>query len=488
MPDAQPIELIYSLIGYPSETEWLEFKESNSSPEQIARDISALANSAAYVGREAAYKIWGVNDSTRQLVGTSFNPLRAKAKGNQDLLIWLRGMLSPNAIYDFAQFDYQEMHFVVLTIQAASGQPVTFRGVAQIREGSCTTALASGSAREAELWRRLQRTQFEERIAASDLLGSDVFDLLDVDAYFELNRLRRATNTDSALIPLVEQGLVKRQDNGRFSVTNLGALVVARDLTDFSPLRKRTLRIMRFAGPDRLDLLDKQEFKEGYALSIGRAESYIMQVTPSREELDGVFRRVKHDYPKRAVRELTANMAIHQDLAATDSGPLVQMFNNRIEFGNPGASLIKPDRMLNAQPKTRNESLASLLRQMDICEESGSGWDLIIAACESEHILPPHIESDDDNGTVVTLWAPRGFYQMSRRERLEATYWHVCLLYARRDAASNQSLRERFGLHDDRKSTLAISRIVREAREEGLIKIEDESAGTKMRRYIPSWA
>ena len=26
---AEPIELIYSLVGYPSETEWIEFKESD---------------------------------------------------------------------------------------------------------------------------------------------------------------------------------------------------------------------------------------------------------------------------------------------------------------------------------------------------------------------------------------------------------------------------------------------------------------------------
>ena len=32
MGEADDMELIYSLIGYPDETEWLEFKESNSDP------------------------------------------------------------------------------------------------------------------------------------------------------------------------------------------------------------------------------------------------------------------------------------------------------------------------------------------------------------------------------------------------------------------------------------------------------------------------
>lgn len=32
MGEADGMELIYSLIGYPDETEWLEFKEGNSDP------------------------------------------------------------------------------------------------------------------------------------------------------------------------------------------------------------------------------------------------------------------------------------------------------------------------------------------------------------------------------------------------------------------------------------------------------------------------
>ena len=47
MGEADGMELIYSLVGYPDETEWLEFKEGNSDPVRTGRDISALANTAA---------------------------------------------------------------------------------------------------------------------------------------------------------------------------------------------------------------------------------------------------------------------------------------------------------------------------------------------------------------------------------------------------------------------------------------------------------
>ncbi len=70
MGEADDMELMYSLIGYPNETEWIEFKTGNNEPNHIGRDISALANSAAYLGRTRAYKLWGVSDDTHTLTGT----------------------------------------------------------------------------------------------------------------------------------------------------------------------------------------------------------------------------------------------------------------------------------------------------------------------------------------------------------------------------------------------------------------------------------
>lgn len=83
---ADPIELVFSLIGYPEETEWIEFKSNNDEPHRLAQDISALANATAYHDHEYAYKLWEVEDSTHRLVGTSFNPQTRKVAGNQSLL------------------------------------------------------------------------------------------------------------------------------------------------------------------------------------------------------------------------------------------------------------------------------------------------------------------------------------------------------------------------------------------------------------------
>lgn len=488
MVDVDPMELVYSLVGYPDETEWIEFKEGNSEPERIGRDISALANSAAFHRRDYAYKLWGVADSTHALVGTSFNHLGKKAKGNQALMLWLRTQLSSNANYEFERIEHGDQAFVVLKIRAASGQPVYFDEAAYIREGSSTTRLIPGSAKEAELWRRLQSNDYETRAAAEDLSFDEVAELLDLGTYFDLLHMRRPSSADGVALELCEQEIVKQQDNGRYTITNLGALVAAKRLSAFPGLRKRVIRVVRYAGAGNFDILDDTFFDKGYALALPEAERYIMASLPAEEVQEGAFRRVRSAFPQRAVRELLSNTVIHQDLCDTTSGPLVGVFSNRLEFLNPGATLMPCDRVLNARPKTRNNALVARLRQMDLCEEGGTGWDLAVAACEASHMPAPRIESEEPLGTKVTLFEGRAYDRMTRGERREAVYWHACLQYAQGDSMGNQSLRERFGLDASKKNTVAMSRLIKECVEAGLIKEEDEEAGAKYKRYIPAWA
>ena len=488
MTAVDAMDLIYQLVGFPSETEWIEFKEGNHDPIQIGKDISALANAAAYHGRECAYKIWGVDDDTHALVGTSFKPLEKKAKGNQPLQIWLRRMLSANANYDFETIEHDGLTFVVATVRAAVGQPVYFEKRAYIRIGSSTTELATASQREAELWRRLQGTDFERRAAVEHADYAEVRELLAIESFYQLVHMQEPSSSEAVLSQLVEQDIVRPLDDGSLVITNLGALLLARRLSVFPGLRKRALRVIRYAGKGNLDIIDDYEFDEGYALMLPKAEQRIMSAIPAEDRVEGAFRRLAPAIPQRAVRELLVNAVVHQDLSATDSSPLVCMYDNRIEFSNPGASLIPVDRVLNALPKTRNVGLVRLLRQMDLCEEGGTGWDRAVNACEQAHLAAPRIESSPELGTKVTLFSDARYERMSKAERIDATYWHACLMYAQSESMSNQTLRERFGLPAEPKSTVAISRLLRECCDAGLIREEDAESGARYRRYVPSWA
>ena len=78
--------LINELISFKYEKEWFEFKENMKSDSEIGEYISALSNGAAYLGKEKGYLVWGIKDSTHEIVGTNYD-LQSLKKGNQELVI-----------------------------------------------------------------------------------------------------------------------------------------------------------------------------------------------------------------------------------------------------------------------------------------------------------------------------------------------------------------------------------------------------------------
>jgi predicted HTH transcriptional regulator len=164
---------------------------------------------------------------------------------------------------------------------------------------------------------------------------------------------------------------------------------------------------------------------------------------------------------------------------------MVEIFEDRLEITNPGAPLIDTQRLIDSPPRSRNESMAALLRRMGICEERGSGWDKVVAETEY-HQLPAPVAETPNNNTRVILFAPRPLNAMDRADRQRAVYLHACLRFVNREFLTNSSIRQRFGI-EPQNSALA-SRLIRDAVEAGLVCPQDPDAAPKLMRYIPFWA
>src|SRR4051812_40327427 len=89
-----------ALLALPRESEWIELKQNNDEPDSIGEYLSALSNGAALLGKEAGYLIWGVDDGSRQVVGTKASP-RERKIGNEELENWLAHQLSPRIDFQF---------------------------------------------------------------------------------------------------------------------------------------------------------------------------------------------------------------------------------------------------------------------------------------------------------------------------------------------------------------------------------------------------
>ena len=476
--------LIQQLTSLPTETEWLEFKHNNFDPAMIASDISALANSAAYRGKDKAYMIWGVHNETHEILGTDYNRF-SKLVNNQEIESWLKNTLSKNADFDFFDTDFEGKKLVVLIIQKAGTQPVTFKKDSYIRIGSYTKPLKDYPSMEAQLWDKLRLTNFEKLAAKTDLQKDDIFKLLDFACYFDLQNITLPSNQDGMLHYVLEDEIVIKQDNGLYTITNLGAILFAKKIADFPTVARKAIRVVQYEDDTKLKILKEYNGTKGYAVGFEGLIGFLEALLPSEEVITETVRKTITKYPVIALREIIANALIHQDFTVSGSSPLVEIFQSRIEVTNPGIPLVDINRFIDNPPKSRNETLSSLMRRLKMCEELGSGWDRIALECELKQLPAPKIVLYEEN-TKVILYSKLPFANIPHEEKLWSCYLHACIKYLTHEGLTNSSMRLRFGLEDT--ASAQISRLIKEAVSLGLIKLFDENTAPKHMKYIPAWA
>ena len=385
-------KLVTSLRSFRRESEWVEFKLNKDDPEEIGTYISALSNSAALCFQPRGYLIWGIDDKNHTVVGTQFQP-RKRMVGNQELESWLVNHLTPGIEVRFHEVVIDEKPVVVFEIQAAFSHPVQFKNSEYIRIGSYKYKLKEYPEKERRLWEIFQSESFEKCIARESVTDEQVLLELDYSAYFLLTEQPLPDNRSTIIHRLKTEGIIKESVSGKYSITNIGAILFARELDRFGRLGRKALRVIIYRGVNRINAIKEHLFRKGYAAAFREAIEYINDQLPRNEEIGQALRREVRVYPEIAIRELVANALIHQDFTLTGNGPTVEVFDNRIEITNPGIPLINTLRFIDEPPRSRNENLAGLMRRMNICEERGSGIDKVIFQVELYQLPPPDLES-----------------------------------------------------------------------------------------------
>ena len=476
--------LVRELCALPREAEWVEFKVDRAEPREIGEYISALANAAALVGKAFAYLVWGVRDDDHTIVGTGFAPHQVK-KGNEELENWLLRLLDPKIDFRFFTVEVNGHRVVLLQITRAARRPVRFEGQEFIRVGTYKKKLKDFPEKERALWRTFDQTPFEEGIAQERVADDVVLRRLDYPAYFDLLEQPLPANRDAILAALADERLIRRATAGGWDITNLGAILFAKRLDSFHTLRRKAIRVVQYRGAGRTETLKEQEGTKGYAAGFEGLISYVNGLIPANEVIEQALRHSVPMFPELAVRELVANALIHQDFFVRGAGPMVEIFEDRIEVTNPGEPLVDTNRFLDTPPRSRNEAMASLLRRMGICEERGSGIDKVVSQVELFQLPAPLFESPE-GFTRAVLFAHKDLKDMDKADRVRACYLHACLCYVTRKAMTNTTLRERFGVAEHNRSL--VSRLIREAVEAGVVVPADPDAAPKLMRYLPFWA
>lgn len=476
--------LVHELTKLPAETEWIEFKCNNQDPERIAKYISALSNSAALNEKAKAYIIWGIDDKSHEIAGSTFQYRQAR-KGNEELEAWLTRMINPKIDFHFYEVPINDKNIVLLEIPCAESEPTKYGTAAYIRIGSNLKSLVEFKEKEAELWRKFDKTPAELRTASENKTSQDILNMLNYQVYYESLDSYVPANADKILNDLQNEKFIKPNDAGNWDITVLGALMAGKNLKHFDSLSKRTLRVIIYKENTRLNAVYEKEFTAGYLETYKAAWEYMIPAISS-ENITNSVRKTVFKFPEIAIRELLANTLLHQSLEQKGTNPMIEIFSDRIEFSNPGAPLIAIKRILDTVPLSRNENMAGFLHKCGICEERGSGYDKIIDATAKNFLMAPKIENQNNQFTKVTLFSKIPFSLTTKEDRIRTCYMQACLAYVNSKTITNTDVRDLFGLN--KSESYKSSRILKDTMDEGLIKAVDKDTAPRYMKYIPYWA
>lgn len=256
--------IVEKLRKFVYEGSWFEFKSNLEDPMKIGQYISSLANSAALTGEDYGYLIWGVHDQNHEIIGTSFDHEKIK-KGGQSLEPWLASLLNPVPEFHFSYMEFEGKKIAVLEVSAAVGNAVCFSNIAYVRIGSHVKKLHDHPTEEARLYRTLDRTPYEFQPALSGLEPEQAVELLDINSYYELQNLAKQDSFDVVFGHFVGDNLISQQNDGSCSVTNLGALLFARDFRRFKFLERKAPRVIKHKGSSKIEAEREQVGVYGYA-------------------------------------------------------------------------------------------------------------------------------------------------------------------------------------------------------------------------------
>ena len=455
-----------------SENEHIEYKAASTQYDldKTMRYCVALAN------ENGGKLILGVNDNRNIVGSTAFKDI---GKVKSKILSKLNIRVDIDEVYD------GNGRVLIFNIPSRPiGSPLHYDGAYLMRSGE---ELVPMSPDQLQKIFSEGKPAFELQIAKHDLSSDEVVSLLDIQGYFDLMQVPLPETRDGMIDRFIREKLLVKNTKGMYDITNLGAILFAKDMKNFETVSRKAMRVIVYDGNSKIKTKRDITGTKGYAMGYEAMVSYVMGQIPTNEVITDALREEHPMYPKLAIRELIANALIHQDFEVGGSSAMVELYDNRIEISNPGKPIITTDRFID-EYQSRNEKLADMMRRLRICEEKGSGIDKTLFEIEFYQLPAIDIQASETR-TIVKMFAHKRFADMGKKERITACYQHCSLKYVMSEHMTNTSFRERFGLSDTKTNKDVISKVIGHALEEGKVKYSDpENKSKRYAKYIPYWA
>ncbi len=255
------------------------------------------------------------------------------------------------------------------------------------------------------------------------------------------------------------------------------------------------IAITQYAGnskvnPDDIEevSVDDKEFSGNVVDQFVEAERFILSKLPIRSRVEGGGKRASYlAIPKVAIREILANAIAHRDYSTYSGRIQIDIYSDRIEFTNPGRSIIPIEQLEKAHPEARNPLLMNYLRDLDITEHRGRGIRTIKSSLRAAGLAEPKFENRHD-WFIVTIYSS-AFISDDNQMWLQQFKTHglnerqlKALVYVKSNLSgiNNSEYRDinnMNGVGDDRRTNFELNRLVK-------LDILQKVNENKLRRYV----
>ena len=365
--------LVQQLVNEPNEQEWLEFKENFHRPEEIGERISALSNGACLVNKRYGYLIFGVTDSTHNIVGTTFDPKTKKAKGNEDLEFWLVTRLSPRIDFKIHQLDIDGKNIILFEIPATSGTPVSFLHEAYIRVGSYTKKLKDHPEKAKKLWQSMSTDWSAEICQDATLEDLDPIAIATARQLFIRKNPRIAEDVPT-WNDVTFLNKARLTIKGKITNTAIVLLGLPESAHFINPVVAQITWILK--GADGIEK-DYEHFYTPLLLAVDEVYKKIRNLK-YRYLIDGtLFPEEVDQYDPYIIREALSNAIAHQDYRMRGRITIVEKEDSTLTFQNYGSFLpVSIENVIlgdSPEQKYRNTFLVNAMMQLNLIDTIGSG-------------------------------------------------------------------------------------------------------------------